>query len=127
MKSGTGVMNEHNWLNLTTYLIIHHSITNIPNQTPEFICILGIVKETLSIPLLGQQLNSLENVFQFSINPCLSGVNLDLGRYEAYCFSSSLLISSLSLPPGTGLQSEAERVLILGTNDSAACLFALVC
>ena len=46
-----------------TNLICHHSIMNIPNQTTEFNCILGIVEETLNIPLLSQWLEFLENIF----------------------------------------------------------------
>ena len=82
MMSETDVRHDDTWFTLTTDLIVHHSIVNIPNQTIEIICILGIVDETFSIPLLSQQLKSLLNVFQFSINPCLSGVNPNLGRCE---------------------------------------------
>ena len=81
MKSERGVRHEHTWFILTTDLIIHHGIMNISNQTTEFICILWIVKETFSIPLLGQQLEFLENVLQFSTNYCLSNVNFNLAMY----------------------------------------------
>jgi len=94
MKSEMGIRNEHDWFTLTTDLIIHHSITNIPNQTPKLLCILGIVKETLNIPILGQQLKSLENLLQFSINHHLSVVNLNLGVYE---FTFSVASSSFLL------------------------------
>jgi len=80
--SEMGIRHEYNWFTLATDLIIHHSITKIPNQTPESLCILGIVKETLNIPLLGQQVKCLENVFQFSTSHQLSGMNLNLGRCE---------------------------------------------
>jgi len=55
MKSEKYVKVRHrcNKLILITNLIGHHSIINIPNQTTEFICILGIVEETLNILLLG--------------------------------------------------------------------------
>ena len=82
MKSETGIRHKHSCFTLNTDLIIHHSITNIPNQTPELLCILGILEETLNVPLLGQQLKSLKNVLQFATNPCSSGVNLNLGTYE---------------------------------------------
>ena len=72
------VRNEHYWFTLTTDLIVHHSITDIPNQTPEFLYILGILQETLNIPLLGQQLKSLKNALQFPANHCLSVVKLNL-------------------------------------------------
>jgi len=75
-----GVRYEHNWFTLTTYLIAHHSIANIPNQTTEIICILWIVNETLNIPLLSQQLEPLENAFQFPANTFSSGMNLSHGR-----------------------------------------------
>jgi len=35
----------------------------VTNQTTEFDCILGIVEETLNIPLLSQWLEFLENIF----------------------------------------------------------------
>ena len=92
--SGIDVRHEHNEFILTTDLIIHHSIVNIPNQTTEFICILGIVNETPNIPLLSQQFESLENCFQFSTNPCLSGMNLNLGSCEL-----TVLVHSSSFLP----------------------------
>ena len=82
MKSETDIRHECSGFTLTTDLIVHHSILNIPNQTTEIICILGIVDEALNIALLSQQLKSLLNIFQFSTNPCLLGVNPNLGRYE---------------------------------------------
>ena len=82
MKSETGIRHKHSCFTLNTDLIIHHSIANVPNQTPEFLGVLGIVEETLNVPLLGQQLKSLKNVLQFATNPCSSGVNLNLGTYE---------------------------------------------
>jgi len=74
-----GVRYEHNWFTLTTDLIVHHSIVSIPNQATEIICIIEIVDETFNIPLLSQQLESLENAFQFPTNLCSSGMNLNLG------------------------------------------------
>jgi len=105
MKSEIGVRHEHNWFNLTTDLIIHHSITNIPNQTPDLICILGIVKETLNIPLLGQQLKPLETLLQFSTNHCSLGVNLNLGTYEL-----TVPVLSSSFLPWHCLQEQVCRV-----------------
>jgi len=75
-----GVRHVHNWFTLTTDLIIHHSIPNIPNQITDNVCILGIVNETPNTPLLSQQCESLENVFQFSGNPHSSAMDLTLGR-----------------------------------------------
>ena len=105
MKSEIGVRHEHNWFTLTTDLIIHHSITNIPNQTPESLSILGIVKETPSTPLLGQQLKFLENLLQFSTNHCPSGVNLNLGTYEL-----TVPVPSSSFFPWYCLQEQVCRV-----------------
>jgi len=105
MKSEVGVRNEHNWYILTTDLIIHYSITNISNQTPEFLCILGIVKETFNITLLGQQLKSLKNIFQFSTNHCLSAVNINLGAYDL-----TAQVPSSSLLPWHCLQEQVDRV-----------------
>ena len=51
---------------------------NIPNQTTEFVCILNIVKEPLNIPLLCQQIELFENVFQFPTSPFLLDLNLTL-------------------------------------------------
>ena len=105
MKSEMGVRNEHGWFILTADLIIHHSITNIPNQTPDFICILGIIEETLNIPLLGHQLKFLENLLQFSTNHFSSGVHINLGRYE---FTVPVLSSSFL--PWHCLQEQVCRV-----------------
>ena len=55
---------------LTTNLIVHHSITNIFDQTAKFIRILDVVEETLRDPLLCQWLELLEDIFQFPNDPC---------------------------------------------------------
>jgi len=57
-----------------TNLIVHHSITDIINQTPKFIGILDIVKESLNIPLLHQWIEFLEDVFQFPSGTGLLGL-----------------------------------------------------
>ena len=100
-----GIRHEHNWLTLTTDLIIHHSITNSPHQTTEIVCILSIVNETLNIPLLSQQLESLDNVFQFSTNLCLSDMNFNLGRQEL-----TVPVHSSSFLPCCCLQEQVYRV-----------------
>ena len=54
--------NEHSQI---TNLITHHSITDAISQTHEFICILGIVEESLNLPLLSQWIEFSEDIFQF--------------------------------------------------------------
>jgi len=76
MKSGIDVRHEGNKFTLTTDLVVHYGIMDIPNQTTEFICILDVVKESLNIPLLCQWIEFLENVFQFPNSPFSSGLNL---------------------------------------------------
>jgi len=100
-----GIRNKHNWITQTTDLILHHSITNISNYTTEFVCILGIVQETLNVPLLGQELKSLENVLQFSTNHCLPGVNVDLGMCEP-----TFPVASSSFLPSHCLEEQVCRV-----------------
>ena len=78
MKSEADVRHDRNELTLTTNLVVNCSIMNIPNQTTKFVCILDIVKEALDIPLLYQQIEPLENVFQFPSSPLLLGLNLTL-------------------------------------------------
>ena len=78
MKSDTNGRYEGNKFSLTTNLIVYCSIMNIPNQTTEFVCILNIVKEPLNIPLLCQQIELFENVFQFPTSPFLLDLNLTL-------------------------------------------------
>ena len=51
---------------------------NIPNQTTESVCILDIVKKSLNIPLLHQQIEFLENSFQLPNSPLLLGLELTL-------------------------------------------------
>jgi len=65
MKSEKYVQVRHrcNKFILITNLIGHHTIMDISNKTTEFICILGIVKETLNILLLCQWFEFLENTF----------------------------------------------------------------
>jgi len=106
MKSEMGVRNEHVWFTLITDLIIQYSITNIPNQTPEFLCILGIADETPNIPLLAQEFKFLVNVFQFSANHCLSGVNPNLRTYEP----TVPIHSSSSFLPYHCLQEQVYKV-----------------
>jgi len=65
---------------LITNLIVHHSITNIFDQTTKFIRILDIVEETLSAPLLCQRLKFLENVSQFPNDPCQTRLRTLEGR-----------------------------------------------
>ena len=105
MKSEMGVRHEHNWFTLTTDLVIHHCITNISNQTPDFICILGIIEETLNIPLLGHKLKFLENLLQFSTNHFSSGVILNLGTYVL-----TVPILSSSFLPSHCPQEQVYRV-----------------
>ena len=99
---------------------------DLSNQAIKFVCILNIVEEAFNLPLFYQQLEFLEDTFQLPDSSHLRP-NLQPSRVGTHCSSSFLLISSSMLPPDTGLQSEAERVLILGTKDSIARLFAFVC
>lgn len=82
MKSERYVQVRHRFdkFILVTDLIGHDNVVNIPNQTTELICIYGIVKEALNIPLSSQQLEGLQNPFQFSTNPCSLDMNLNLGK-----------------------------------------------
>jgi len=105
MKSEMDMRNEHNWFTLTTDLVIHHSITNIPNQTPEFLCILGIVNETPNIPLPGQEFKPLEDIFQFSTNHYLSGMVPKLRIYEL-----TVPVPPSSFLPWHCLQEQVYRV-----------------
>ena len=48
-----------------TYLVVHHRVTNVLNQTAKFIGILDVVEKTLNFPLLRQQNQILMDTFQF--------------------------------------------------------------
>jgi len=65
---------------MDAYLILHHCITDIFNQTAKFIRILDIAEETLNPPLLCQRLEFLENISQFSNDPCSSGSTQNFGK-----------------------------------------------
>ena len=67
---------------MDTYLIIHHCVTNIFNQTTKLIRILDVVEETLNLPLFRQWPEFSENTFQFPDGPCSSDSGPDLGNCE---------------------------------------------
>jgi hypothetical protein len=71
---------------LIAHLIVHHGITNVFDQTTQFIRILDVVEKALNLPLICQWLEFLENVFQFPDDPCLSGLALDLGGERSLLF-----------------------------------------
>ena len=52
------------------YLILHHRITNLLNQTAEFTRILSIIEESFGLPLLLQWHQFSTDIFQFPIRPC---------------------------------------------------------
>ena len=77
-----------------TYLIPHHRIANIFDQTSEFIRILDVGEKALDLPLVFQQLELSENLLQFPSNPSLSDSTLDLEE----CELTLRVLSSLILP-----------------------------
>ena len=72
-----GIRHEGNENALNTNLIVHHSITDIFNQTIEDLCILDICEESLDLPLVCQWNELLENVSQFPDSHLL-GLDLNL-------------------------------------------------
>jgi hypothetical protein len=55
---------------LIANLIVHHGITNIFDQTTQFIRILDVVEKAPNLPLIRQWLEFPENIFQFPDDPC---------------------------------------------------------
>ena len=80
-----------------TYLILHHCIPNIFDQTSKFVCILDIFEKTFDLSLVKQWFEFSENIFQFPNDPSLSVLVLDLWECELTVpvFSSSILPSRL--------------------------------
>jgi hypothetical protein len=69
MKSEMDVRYEVNEPALITNLIVHCSITDLSNQTTKHVCILDTVQEAFNLSLFHQQLEILENIFQFPSGP----------------------------------------------------------
>jgi len=63
-----------------TYLILHHRIADILNQTIKCTRIIDVVEKTLNRPLLCQWLEFSENIFQFPDDSCLSDQTWDFGE-----------------------------------------------
>ena len=62
------------------YLILHHRVADILNQTAKFTRIINVVEKTLNLPLLCQRLEFFENFSQFSNDPCLSDSTRGFGE-----------------------------------------------
>jgi len=80
MKSGASVRGAGDGQFMDPYLILHHCITDIFNQTVKFIRILDIAEEALNLPLLCQRSKFSEKFSQFPNDPCLSGSTQDSGE-----------------------------------------------
>ena len=85
------------WL-ANAYLILHHCIANVFDQTSEFVRILDVGEKTLDLSLVDQWLEFSENVSQFPNGPSLSDSVLDLeGRELTVPFHSSSTLPSSRL------------------------------
>lgn len=111
---------------LSVYLILHHRITNILNQTDKFTRILSVIKESFNPPLLPQREQISTDILQFPAHPRELGFSIRPRRVCAHCSSLFLLSRSCKSLSGTGLQSRSLSALTFGANDSIACLFAFV-
>jgi len=87
------------------YLILHHRIANIFNQTSQFVRILDVGEKALDHSLVFQRLEFSDNVFQFPNNPSLSDSTLDLGEREL-----TVLVLSSSILPSRRLQRRVCKV-----------------
>jgi len=92
-----------------TYLVLHHCIANIFNQTSEFVRIFDVGEKALDLSLVFQWLEFSENVFQLPDGPFLSDSTLDLGEREL----TVPVLSSLILP-SRRLQRRVYKVRRIG-------------
>lgn len=106
-----------------TYLVAHHRITNVLNQTAKFTSILDIVEKTLNLPLPQQQNQILMDILVVIVCHTSSRYR----KVRAYRSRTCLLDLSLISPSETGAQRDSASVLSLGANDSIARAFAFVC
>ena len=88
--SETDVRYESDEHALNTNLIVHHSITDIFNQTTEHLCILDIGEESLDLPLVCQWNEFLENLSKFPGSHWLLGLDLNLKHGLTVLVPSSL-------------------------------------
>jgi hypothetical protein len=83
-----------------------------------------LLKNPLTVPCAASGSSPWSDFSSFLKAPLLDRTRL--WTVQAYCSNFFLLSCSLESPPETGAQSEAERTLTLGANDSIACRFAFV-
>ena len=110
----------------SVYLILHHRITNLLNQTGKFTRVFSVIEESFDPPLLPQWEQISTDILQFSVHPRESGFAVFPRKVSAHCSSLFLLSRSCRSLSGTGLQSRSLSALTLGANDSIARLFAFV-
>ena len=88
-----------------TYLIFHHRITKVFDQTSKFVRILDIVDKALGLSFVDQWLKFSENVFQFPDKSFVLDSTLDLGG----CELTIPILPSL-IAPSRRLQGRVYRV-----------------
>ena len=80
MKSEVDVRHYEDNFFESKYPIVHQGVANIFYQTIELLCTLRVFEEICKIVLSRHCIHGLVNLFQFPINPCVSGWTLNLGE-----------------------------------------------
>src|SRR5579872_3302933 len=99
------------------YLILDHDISDIFDQSTEFVRIVDIVKKTFDWPLFCQLAKDFLNCLQFPGNHHVRN-SIRLLIVQTHCPNASLLTFSLTSPGKTDSQSNPARVATRPANDS---------